>query len=155
MEELPTADLVIGAVLLPGRLTPKVLRRVHLQQMKRGSVIVDVAVDNGGCCETSRPTSHDDPTYTVDGILHYSVANMPGAVPVTATAALTSATLPHILQLANLGWKDACAQSAPLLKGLTIAQGKVLHRGVAETFNLTLFSFNELTPEHSVPVIDA
>ena len=155
LEELPTADLVVGAVLLPGRRTPKVLLREHLKKMKSGSVIVDVAVDHGGCCETSRPTSHENPTYTIDGILHYGVTNMPGAVPVTATAALTNATLPYVLHLANSGWRDACMQSKPLYKGLAIAQGKVLHRGIAETFHLSLYSFDDLTAGQCVPVIDA
>ncbi|KAL8442121.1 hypothetical protein Emag_006626 [Eimeria magna] len=143
-EELPTADLVIGAVLLPGRQTPKILRREHLSLMEAGSVIVDVSVDHGGCCETTKTTYHEAPTYTVDNILHYCVANMPGAVPVTSAAALTNATIHYVLELANLGWKNACLKTPGLLKGLSIVHGKVVHRAVADTFGLPHHALEEL-----------
>ncbi|KAL8270641.1 hypothetical protein Esti_005462 [Eimeria stiedai] len=143
-EELPTADLIIGAVLLPGRQTPKILRREHLSLMEAGSVIVDVSVDHGGCCETTKTTYHEAPTYTVDEILHYCVANMPGAVPATSTVALTNATIHYVLELANLGWKNACLKTPGLLKGLSIVHGRVVHRAVADTFGLPHQALEEL-----------
>ena len=104
--------------------------------MRPGTVLVDVAVDQGGCFETTRPTTHDDPIYIIDGVVHYSVANMPGAVPYTSTIALTNATLPYAIQLANKGWRQACQENEPLKKGLNVVNGQVVYEGVAETFNL-------------------
>lgn len=136
LEQIRDADLVIGGVLIPGAKAPKLIRREDLSTMQPGSVIVDVAVDQGGCVETIHPTTHEDPTYVVDGVIHYAVANMPGAVPRTSTLALTNATLPYALQLANKGWKQALKENAALLKGLNIVDGKVTYRGVAESFGL-------------------
>ncbi|MBR4402026.1 MAG: alanine dehydrogenase [Flavobacteriales bacterium] len=133
---LKDADLVIGSVLIPGAKAPKLIRREMLKDMKKGAVIVDVAVDQGGCAETCRPTTHNDPTFEVDGVVHYCVANMPGAVPVTSTAALTNATLPYVVRLANKGWKKACIEDEALKKGLNVVQGKVVFKAVAEAFNL-------------------
>ncbi len=133
---LREADLVIGAVLIPGAKAPKLITREMLADMKPGCVIVDVSVDQGGCVETCRPTTHDDPIYVVDGIVHYCVANMPGAVPVTSTIALTNATLPYILELANKGWEHAVRTNPELLSGLNIVDGYVTHPGVAEAFGL-------------------
>jgi len=132
------ADLVIGAVLLPGARAPHLLRRDDLKQMKQGAVIVDVAVDQGGCVETIKPTTHENPTYFVDGILHYGVANMPGGVPRTSTLALTQATLQGALRLARYGWKDACRRDEALRKGLNVVEGKVVYPAVAEAFKLPL-----------------
>ena len=133
---LKDADLVIGSVLIPGAKAPKLIRREMLKDMKKGAVIVDVAVDQGGCVETCRPTTHNDPTFEIDGVVHYCVANMPGAVPVTSTAALTNATLPYVVRLANKGWKKACIEDEALKKGLNVVQGKVVFKAVAEAFNL-------------------
>lgn len=134
-KELSRSDLVIGAVLVPGAKAPKLVTRDNLRRMKRGTVIVDVAIDQGGCFETSRPTTHSEPTYEVDGIIHYCVANIPGAVPQTSTLALTNATLPYALKLAD-GWEDACRRSPGLADGLNIVHGKVTCRPVAEAFGL-------------------
>src|SRR5216110_3513064 len=136
IEQLGKADLVIGAVLLPGAKAPKLVRRADLKLMKPGSVIVDVAVDQGGCIETIHPTTHENPTYVVDGIIHYGVANMPGGVPRTSTLALTNATFPYAMQLANKGWKQALKENAALRKGLNIVDGKVTYPAVAEAFAL-------------------
>lgn len=133
-EQLAEADLVIGGVLIPGALTPKLIRREDLKTMRPGSVIVDVAVDQGGCAETTHPTTHENPTYMVDGVIHYAVANMPGGVPRTSTLALTNATLPYLLQLANKGWKQALRDNGALLKGLNIVDGKITHQAVAAAF---------------------
>ncbi len=130
------ADLLVGAVLIPGATAPKLIRREHLKLMKRGSVIVDVSVDQGGCVETTRPTTHEKPVFVEEGVAHYCVANMPGAVPVTSTLALTSATLPFGLMIANLGLEKACAQSAPLAKGVNLYAGKCAHPGVAASLGL-------------------
>lgn len=138
LEQIETADLVIGGVLIPGAKAPKLVRREDLARMRPGAVIVDVAVDQGGCVETIRPTTHENPTYTVDGIIHYGVANMPGAVPRTSTLALTNATLPYTLQLANKGWKQALKDNGALLKGLNLAAGKVTYQGVADAFGMDL-----------------
>ena len=135
-EELKTADLVVGSVLIPGAKAPKLVTRDMLSLMQPGSVLVDVAIDQGGCFETSRPTTHEEPTYYVDGILHYCVANIPGAVPYTSTLALTNATLPYALQLANKGWRKACTDNEELLKGLNVVEGKVVSRPVAEAWGL-------------------
>lgn len=131
-----TADLVIGGVLIPGAKAPKLITRDMLPTMKKGAVIVDVAIDQGGCFETSKPTTHAEPTYVVDGVIHYCVANMPGAVPYTSTLALTNATLPYAVQLANKGWKKACQDNAELRLGLNVVEGKVVYKGVADAFNL-------------------
>jgi len=136
LEQIACADLVIGAVLIHGAVAPKLIRREDLKAMRQGAVIVDVSVDQGGCVETTRPTTHENPTYTVDGIIHYGVANMPGGVPVTSTLALTNATLPYVLQLANHGYREALRASPALLNGLNIIGGKITHRKVAEAFGL-------------------
>jgi alanine dehydrogenase len=130
------ADLVIGAVLIPGAKAPKLITRDMLADMKQGCVIVDVSVDQGGCVETCRPTTHDNPIYVVDGVVHYCVANMPGAVPVTSTIALTNATLPYIVELADKGWETAVRTNPELLAGLNIVDGLITHPGVAESFGL-------------------
>ncbi len=133
---IQTHDLIIGAVLIPGALAPKVITRDMLKLMRPGTVIVDVAVDQGGCIETTRPTTHDHPTYIIEDVVHYCVANMPGAVPFTSTVALTNATLPYALQLANKGWERACRENHELFLGLNIVRGKVVYKGVAEAFGL-------------------
>ncbi len=130
------ADLVIGAVLVAGAAAPKLIERAFLQRMKRGAVLVDVAIDQGGCFETSRPTTHDKPTYEVDGIVHYCVANMPGAVARTSTLALNNATLPFVLALADKGWKKALREDEHFRDGLNVAAGKVTHRAVADALGL-------------------
>ncbi|MGN0214457.1 MAG: alanine dehydrogenase [Muribaculaceae bacterium] len=134
--ELPTTDLVIGSVLIPGDKTPHLITRDMLALMKPGSVLVDVAIDQGGCFETSRPTSHSEPIYNVDGIVHYCVANIPGAVPFTSTLALTNATTPYAVALANKGWKQACKDDPALKLGLNIVEGKVTFPAVANVFGL-------------------
>lgn len=131
-----THDLIVGAVLVPGAKAPKLITREMLKDMQPGTVLVDVAVDQGGCFETTRPTTHADPVYTIDNVLHYCVANMPGAVPYTSTIALTNATLPYAIRLAGMGWKAACKGDEALKKGLNIIDGKVVYQGVAEAFNL-------------------
>src|SRR5687767_9623671 len=138
LEAISTADLVVGAVLVTGAKAPRLVRREDLKLMQPGSVIVDVAIDQGGCVETIHATTHENPTYFVDGVIHYGVANMPGGVPRTSTLALTNATFPYALQLANKGWKKALRDNPALLKGLNIAAGKVTYPGVAEAFNLPL-----------------
>ena len=136
LEQIADADLVIGAVLIHGAVAPKLIRREDLKGMRQGAVIVDVAVDQGGCAETTHPTTHENPTHTVEGVIHYGVANMPGGVPVTSTLALTNATLPYVLKLANQGYRAALKESPALLNGLNIIGGKVTHRKVAEAFGL-------------------
>jgi alanine dehydrogenase len=138
LERIGTADLVIGAVLLPGAKAPKLVRREDLKLMKRGAVIVDVSVDQGGCIETIKPTTHDNPTYIVENVVHYGVANMPGAVPRTSTLALTNATFPYARRLARNGWKKACQADSALALGLNIVDGKVVYGGVAEAFGFPL-----------------
>lgn len=133
-QELPATDLVIGAVLIPGAKAPHLITRPMLKLMKKGTVLVDVAIDQGGCFETSHPTTHAEPTYEVDGIVHYCVANIPGAVPCTSTLALTNATLPYALKLADLGWEKACESDPGLKNGLNIVNGKVVFPAVAEAF---------------------
>ena len=135
-EELKTADLVIGSVLIPGAKAPKLVTRDMLALVQPGTVFVDVAIDQGGCFETSHPTSHENPTFYVDDILHYCVANIPGAVPYTSTLALTNATMPYALRLADKGWRKACAESEELRKGLNIVEGKVVYKEVAEAWGL-------------------
>ncbi|HKS05204.1 MAG TPA: alanine dehydrogenase [Gemmatimonadaceae bacterium] len=136
LEAIGTADLVIGGVLIPGAKAPKLIRRADLAMMRPGSVIVDVAIDQGGCVETMHPTTHENPTFVVDGVIHYAVANMPGGVPRTSTLALTNATFPYTLELANKGWKRALADNGALRKGLNIVKGQCTYRGVAEAFSL-------------------
>ena len=135
-EELRHADLVIGSVLIPGAKAPKLVTREMLREMEPGTVMVDVAIDQGGCFETSHPTTHEDPVYYVDGILHYCVANIPGAVPRTSTLALTNATLPYALQLADKGWRRAAKENPELALGLNIVEGRVVYRPVAEAWGL-------------------
>jgi alanine dehydrogenase len=138
LDQLKKADLVVGAVLLPGAKAPHLVKRPDLKLMKPGSVIVDVAVDQGGCIETIKPTTHEHPTYVVDGIIHYGVANMPGGVPRTSTLALTNATFAYAKRLARLGWKQACQQDPALFLGLNVVEGKVVYPGVAEAFGFPL-----------------
>lgn len=140
-EAIAEADLVVGAVLIPGAKAPHLITRDMLKLMKAGTVVVDVAVDQGGCIETCTPTTHENPTFIIDDIVHYCVANMPGAVPYTSTLALTNATLPYAVQLANKGWKKACSENEELKKGLNVANGKIVYKGVADAWNL---AFNEV-----------
>ena len=135
-EELKTADLVIGSVLIPGAKAPKLVTRDMLKLMEPGTVMVDVAIDQGGCFETSRPTTHEEPVYYVDGILHYCVANIPGAVPYTSTLGLTNATLPYAIQLADKGWRRACKENHELELGLNVVEGKVVYKQVADAWGL-------------------
>ncbi|HEY3386464.1 MAG TPA: alanine dehydrogenase [Saprospiraceae bacterium] len=143
-ERIGDHDLIIGAVLIPGAKAPMLITRDMLKEMRPGTVLVDVAVDQGGCIETCRPTTHDDPIFVIDGVVHYCVANMPGAVPYTSTIALTNATLPYALKLADKGWKDACSQDEPLKKGLNVVNGKVVYKGVADAFNLPFVEVNNI-----------
>ena len=135
-KELPDVDLVIGSVLIPGDKTPHLITRDMLKMMQPGTVLVDVAIDQGGCFETSHPTTHSDPVYEVDGVLHYAVANIPGAVPNTSTIALTNATLRYALALADKGWRRACQDDNALRLGLNVVEGKVTYKAVADVFNL-------------------
>ena len=130
------AELVIGAVLVPGAAAPKLVTRAMLKTMKRGSVLVDIAIDQGGCFETSHATTHADPVYTIDGVIHYCVANMPGAVARTSAFALNNATLPFALKLANLGAEKAMAEDPHLANGLNVSAGKIRHQAVAEALDL-------------------
>lgn len=134
--ELPTVDLVIGSVLVPGAKAPHLISRDMLKLMRPGTVMVDVAIDQGGCFETSHPTTHSEPTFVVDDILHYAVANIPGAVPFTSTLALTNATLPYALRLADMGWRQACKADPGLAEGVNIVDGKITFKGVAEAWNM-------------------
>jgi alanine dehydrogenase len=136
LEQIATADLVVGGVLIPGAKAPKLIRKEDLKLMKKGSVIVDVAIDQGGCVETIHATTHENPVYVVDDVIHYGVANMPGGVPRTSTLALTNATLPYALTLANKGWKQALKDDPALMKGLNVVDGKVTYKGVAEAFGM-------------------
>ena len=131
-----TADLVIGAVLIPGALAPKLVTRERVATMNDGAVVVDVAIDQGGCFETSRPTTHSDPVYVVDGVIHYCVANMPGGVPVTSTMALTNATLPYVEAIAERGLREAVAEDPALARGVNVLAGKVTYAAVAEAHGL-------------------
>ena len=135
-QELSTVDIVVGSVLIPGDAAPKLITRDMLKLMEPGTVLVDVAIDQGGCFETSHPTKHSDPVYTVDGIIHYAVANIPGAVPNTSTLALTNATLRYAIALADKGWQKACKDDPALAKGLNIVDGKVTFKAVADVFAL-------------------
>jgi alanine dehydrogenase len=131
-EYVANTDLLIGGVLIPGANAPKLISKEMIKSMKRGSVIVDVAIDQGGCVETSKPTTHADPTYIVDDVVHYCVANMPGGVPMTSTLALNAATLPFVLQLAQSGYRDALSSDANFLAGLNVCQGNVTYKAVAD-----------------------
>lgn len=133
---IPQMDLIVGAVLIPGAKAPNLITRDMLKLMQPGTVLVDVAVDQGGCIETCKPTTHEDPTFIIDDIVHYCVANMPGAVPYTSTVALTNATLPYAIQLAEKGWKKACNENEGLKLGLNVVDGKVCYQGVADAFGL-------------------
>ena len=143
-EMLQTHDLIIGAVLIPGAKAPKLVTRDMLQLMRPGTVMVDVAVDQGGCFETTVATTHAEPTFIIDDVIHYCVANMPGAVPRTSTLALTNATLPNAINIANKGWKQACKEDETLRKGLNVVNGKVVYKGVAEAFNLPYHNVDEV-----------
>lgn len=138
------SDLIIGAVLIPGAKAPHLITRDMLKLMRKGTVLVDVAVDQGGCIETCKPTTHENPIYEIDGIVHYCVANMPGAVPYTSTLALTNATLPYAIQLANKGWQKACNDNEDLKKGLNVVNGKIVYKAVADAWGL------EYTPLQTV-----
>ena len=135
-EQIKQADLIVGAVLIPGAKAPHLITKDMLKDMKKGAVLVDVAVDQGGCIETCKPTTHENPTYIIDDVVHYCVANMPGAVPYTSTLALTNATLPYAIQLADKGWKKAAQENSDLLPGLNVIQGDIVYKAVAEAFNM-------------------
>ncbi len=140
-EAIYDADLVVGGVLIPGASAPKLIKKHHLSKMKKGSVVVDVSVDQGGCIETCKPTTHDHPTYEIDGVIHYCVANMPGAVPYTSTHALTNATLKYALQIANLGFQKATAKFPELAKGVNILGGNCTSRAVATSLDMPWTEF--------------
>ncbi|HCD87800.1 MAG TPA: alanine dehydrogenase [Algoriphagus sp.] len=135
-EMIKSADLIVGAVLIPGAKAPHLITRDMLKDMKPGTVLVDVAVDQGGCIETCKPTTHENPTFIIDDVVHYCVANMPGAVPYTSTLALTNATLPYAIQLAEKGWKQACNDNAELKLGLNVIQGEIVYKAVADAFDM-------------------
>jgi len=135
-ELVKTHDLIIGGVLIPGAKAPKLITKDMVKTMKPGTVLVDVAIDQGGCIETGHATTHEDPTFIVDDVVHYCVANMPGAVPYTSTLALTNATLPYAVKLATQGWKKACAENQDLKKGLNVISGKVVYKAVSDAFNI-------------------
>ena len=143
-ELVQSSILIIGGVLIPGAKAPSLITKDMLKLMKPGTVMVDVAIDQGGCFETSHATTHEDPIYEVDGVVHYCVANMPGAVPYTSTLALTNATLPYALQLANKGWKTACADNEELRKGLNVVNGKIVFKGVSDAWNMPYSDVNEV-----------
>ena len=142
--QVKVSDLIIGAVLIPGTKAPYVVTKDMLKTMNPGTVLVDVAVDQGGCIETTVPSTHDHPTYVVDEVIHYTVANMPGAVPRTSTIALTNATLPYAVSLAANGWKKACTDDKALRKGLNVVNGKVVYKGVADAWGLPYFQVEEV-----------
>jgi alanine dehydrogenase len=135
-EQIKQADLIVGAVLIPGAKAPHLITKDMLKDMKKGAVLVDVAVDQGGCIETCKPTTHENPTYIIDDVVHYCVANMPGAVPYTSTLALTNATLPYAIQLADKGWKKAAQENSDLVPGLNVIQGEIVYKAVAEAFSM-------------------
>ena len=143
-ELIKTADVVVGAVLVTGAKAPRLVTREMLKTMKPGSVLVDVAIDQGGCFETSKATTHGDPIYVVDGVVHYCVANMPGAVPRTSTMALTNATLPYAVEIANKGWKKAMQENNEIKLGANVIKGKVTYQAVAEAFGLETISIDSL-----------
>lgn len=135
-ETIKKADVVVGSVLIPGAKAPKLVTREMLKIMKKGSVMVDVAIDQGGCFETSKPTTHSDPVYTIDGVVHYCVANMPGAVAKTSTIALTNATLPYAIEIADKGWRKALKENVEISRGANVIEGKVTYKGVSDAFNM-------------------
>ena len=141
-QEIQNAHLVIGAVLIAGAKAPNLITKNMLKDLRKGTVLVDVAVDQGGCFETTKPTTHSSPTYIIDDVLHYSVANMPGAVPMTSTEALTNATIAYAIEIANKGWKKACNENEPLKKGLNIINGDIVYKAVAEAFDLNYTELN-------------
>ena len=141
-QEIQNAHLVIGAVLIAGAKAPNLITKDMLKDLKKGTVLVDVAVDQGGCFETTKPTTHSSPTYIIDDVLHYSVANMPGAVPMTSTEALTNATVAYAIEIANKGWKKACNENEPLKKGLNIINGDIVYKAVADAFDLNYTELN-------------
>jgi alanine dehydrogenase len=135
-ESVAAADVVVGAVLIPGALAPKLISREMVSGMKEGSVVADVAIDQGGCVETSRPTTHSEPVFVVDGVIHYCVANMPGAVPITSTKALTNATLPYVEAIADRGLREAIVQDPVLARGVNVIEGRITYEAVAEAHGL-------------------
>ena len=141
-KEIENAHLVIGAVLIAGAKAPNLISKEMLKDLGKGTVLVDVAVDQGGCFETTKPTTHSSPTYIINDVLHYSVANMPGAVPMTSTEALTNATVAYAIEIANKGWKKACNENEPLKKGLNIINGDIVYKAVADAFNLNYTELN-------------
>ena len=141
-QEIQNAHLVIGAVLIAGAKAPNLINKDMLKDLRKGAVLVDVAVDQGGCFETTKPTTHSSPTYIIDDVLHYSVANMPGAVPMTSTEALTNATVAYAIEIANKGWKKACNENEPLKKGLNIINGDIVYKAVADAFDLNYTELN-------------
>jgi alanine dehydrogenase len=141
---LPTADLIVGAVLIPGAKAPNLITRDMLKDLEKGTVLVDVAVDQGGCIETCTPTTHENPTFVIDDVVHYCVANMPGAVPFTSTTALTNATLPYAIKLAEMGWEKACDQDASLRKGLNVIKGKIVYKEISDAFDMPYHSLDTL-----------
>jgi alanine dehydrogenase len=143
-ELIARADVVVGAVLIPGAKAPKLITREMLKTMKPGSVLVDVAIDQGGCFETSKPTTHGDPIYEVEGVVHYCVANMPGAVARTSTLALTNATLPYAVEIANKGWKKAMQENTEIKLGANVIDGKITYKAVSEAFDLEYVSIDTL-----------
>jgi alanine dehydrogenase len=145
-ESVAEADVVIGAVLIPGALAPKLITRAMLEEVKDGAVLVDVAIDQGGCAETSRPTTHSDPVYVVEGVTHYCVANMPGAVPITSTKALTNVTLPYVEAIAEHGLREAVARDAALARGVNVLEGKVTYEAVADAHNLDYSPLDDVLP---------
>jgi alanine dehydrogenase len=149
-EAVENADLVIGAVLIPGARAPKLVTREMLPSLKPGAALVDVAIDQGGCFETSHPTTHSDPVYIVDGIVHYCVSNMPGAVPITSTAGLTNVTLPYVEQIADFGVREAIARSRPLGRGVNVLEGKLTYEAVAEAHGLDYSPLDEVLPLEAV-----
>ena len=149
-EAIKTTDLVVGAVLIPGAKAPHLITRDMLKTMRPGTVLVDVAVDQGGCIETCHPTTHENPTFIIDDVVHYCVANMPGAVPYTSTLALTNATLPYAVKLANQGWRVACMLNEDLRKGLNVVHGEVVYQGVADAWNLPLVPVESVLEERYI-----
>jgi alanine dehydrogenase len=141
---LPKADVVVGAVLVPGSKTPTVVTREMLKTMKKGSVLIDVSIDQGGCFETSKETTHADPTYSIDGIVHYAVSNMPGALPRTSTLALNNATLPYAVEIANKGWRKAMKDNPEIKLGANVVQGHVTYEGVAKAFGFKQINIDSL-----------
>ena len=141
-EAIRDAHLIVGAVLIPGAKAPNLISKDMLKDLSIGTVLVDVAVDQGGCFETTKPTTHKSPTYIIDDVLHYSVANMPGAVPMTSTEALTNATIGYAIEIANKGWRKACLENEPLKKGLNIINGNIVYKAVADAFDLNYTELN-------------